>query len=129
MNHVKGVHADRLKNGPWEDRERAFAEAWAEEYQPSVNRDLLAQLVNHPNYASDVYPTERDRVVAATVIQWLGSNVGMGFLDSALRRVGLRVEGRYSDHLEHKYGPRWNMMDGPEAREHLQTDGGIGPVG
>ena len=33
-------------------------------------------------------PTERDRIVAATVVQWLGSNVGMGFLQAALDNGG-----------------------------------------
>ena len=35
---------------------------------------------------------ERDRIVAATVIQWLGSNVGFGFLEEALRKCGYRIE-------------------------------------
>lgn len=29
-------------------------------------------------------PSDRDRVVAATVIQWLGTNVGRAFLEDAL---------------------------------------------
>lgn len=33
----------------------------------------------------------RDKVVAATIIQWLGSNVGMEFLASALKKSGYKV--------------------------------------
>lgn len=36
-------------------------------------------------------PTERDWIVAVTIIQWLGSNVGMCFVDNALKRVGKKI--------------------------------------
>jgi hypothetical protein len=38
--------------------------------------------------------TERDRNIAATLIQWLGSNVGMAFLHESLRRCGYDVAKR-----------------------------------
>jgi hypothetical protein len=33
----------------------------------------------------------RERVIAATVIQWLGTNVGWGFLDDCLRKCGYMI--------------------------------------
>lgn len=36
--------------------------------------------------------TARDRMVAAEVIQWLGSPIGMKFLASAFRKAGGKVE-------------------------------------
>ena len=32
--------------------------------------------------------TDSERMVAATVVQWLGTNVGRGFLYEAFRRAG-----------------------------------------
>ena len=34
----------------------------------------------------------RDAMIAATVVQWLGTNCGRAFLDQALRQVGMRIE-------------------------------------
>lgn len=104
-----GIHARRLlpeQNCP---REVAFAEQWAKENEWSDLLDLLsftaaekeeegAVRIHDPGlmFAYAKFPlgkiTERDRVIAATVIQWLGSNVGMGFLHAALERAGYRLE-------------------------------------
>jgi len=35
--------------------------------------------------------TENDRTIVATVIQWLGTNVGFCFLEAALKRCGLKI--------------------------------------
>ncbi|WP_164740353.1 hypothetical protein, partial [Xanthomonas euvesicatoria] len=35
--------------------------------------------------------SNRDRMIVATVIQWLGSNCGMCFLGEALRRFGAKI--------------------------------------
>jgi hypothetical protein len=59
-----GYSANRL---PYNNRERAFAEQWHKE-APHV----LGRLVEDP--------TDRDCAVAATIIQWLGSNVGKDFV-------------------------------------------------
>ena len=70
----KGMCQHRLKQNPLE---KAFAEAWEE-----INTDervgvldwLMAKETNNP------YGEATDRMVAATVIQWLGSPVGQRFL-------------------------------------------------
>ena len=78
-----GVNRHRLKSNP---DELAMAKAWVgfiEDGQAMPERrpdhvDFLldsGQTTPHCNLASD-----RDRQVAATVIQWLGSPVGRGFI-------------------------------------------------
>lgn len=93
-----GIHAARLKNSQ-DFREKAFVEQW--QYDETGTLELLMQLPVQRTYPgnggrdSGTYyerplgpTTERDRIVAETLMQWLGSNCGMSFLQSALRRVG-----------------------------------------
>jgi hypothetical protein len=63
----KGLHQHRLKQNPEEMR---FAEAW----EKFCRGGHLEYLLSPDN--SRLIPTKRDVVVAATVIQWLGSSVG-----------------------------------------------------
>lgn len=67
---VTGLHTHRFRDNPEEER---FAKAWA---------DLGDRHLDCLLDGADVYQpaTDRERVVAATVIQWLGSPVGQGFL-------------------------------------------------
>jgi hypothetical protein len=68
-----GLHAHRFDRNP---EERRFAEAWAK--QGDLLNTLLtrADLQHHPHSAS-----RDEHLVAATVIQWLGSPVGQSFLE------------------------------------------------
>jgi hypothetical protein len=80
MRQVAGMSEHRLKDNPIESR---FSKLWKE-----WNRDgrtTLAHLLNpHPeNNMCPPDPLDRDAVVAATVVQWLGSPVGQGFLEEA----------------------------------------------
>ncbi|HXJ61825.1 MAG TPA: hypothetical protein VNU68_34730, partial [Verrucomicrobiae bacterium] len=44
------------------------------------------------NWASCVHQiTDNERYVAATVVQWLGTNCGFAFLMEALRKAGYRI--------------------------------------
>lgn len=65
--------------------EKRFAEAWEKQNNhQNVDRDCLTFLLHVGAQGGGVYmapPSDRDRVVAATVIQWLGSPVGQGFLE------------------------------------------------
>lgn len=82
MKHV-GLYAHRLRENP---EERRFAEEWE---KANERGNILAYLLDLKN-GSGGRPVEvasRDIVVAATVIQWLGSPVGGGFL----RDVGYRI--------------------------------------
>lgn len=73
-----GISIHRLKQNPLE---KIFAEEWEEE-----NRDdktlkyILSARNNYPVYVED-----RERIIAATVIQWLGSPVGQGFLRKVMK--------------------------------------------
>ncbi len=77
----KGRSQARFRNNPLE---RKFAKAWEQQnttYLGNLNGRgtldfMLAEKINHP--AGEVTP--RDREVAATVIQWLGSSLGQSFL-------------------------------------------------
>lgn len=69
---VEGLHTYRFKDNPEEKR---FAQHWR-----IINRtgDMLEFLLGPGN--QKVRPSRRDSIVAATVIQWLGSPVGQAFL-------------------------------------------------
>jgi hypothetical protein len=107
----RGLHARRLNdNNP---REVAFAAEWEKENNPDTafGREGLLQALmviesDRPRRGfwrcmGPLYLhwrrvpfiiRRRDAVIVATVIQWLGSNIGMDFLECALRRCGYRVE-------------------------------------
>lgn len=76
MKH-EGLSKNRLNSAAGNDREASFAKAWQH-----INRDEIGvnDIITHiiPNY------TDRDAAVAATIIQWLGSNVGMAFLHGVM---------------------------------------------
>jgi len=83
----KGMHQYRFKQNPMEE---IFAKAWEERStDPSGmadGRDTLDYLLaeNPDKPCGEV--SDRDRIVAATVIQWLGSPVGQYFLDEINER-------------------------------------------
>jgi hypothetical protein len=70
--------------------EKAFAVAWQEannEERPGLVRATLAYLMDKSNRGMPVPPlTDRDWLVANTVVQWLGSPVGQGFLEHILSK-------------------------------------------
>jgi len=74
-NHA-GLRTHRLASNP---EEQVFADQWAKMNEdPSNILDHL--LVDDPNSHYVKSSSAHDRTVAATVIQWLGSPVGQGFL-------------------------------------------------
>ena len=66
----KGLHQYRHKQNP---RERVASELWAK------NLSVLPHLLG-PGDGTTVEPTEREWQVTATLMQWLGSPVGQGYL-------------------------------------------------
>lgn len=86
MEH-KGLSVNRLQDNPLE---KAFAETW-EEYNGQFNQ--LAYMLSEDNKLDWENVSDRDAQIAATVIQWLGSNVGQAFV----RDVMENPEGRYDD--------------------------------
>jgi len=82
------------------DLEKAFADLWEEangSNRGAVNfgQGLLQDLFMERdtfNWASCVHQiTDNERYVAATVVQWLGTNCGFAFLMEALRKAGYRI--------------------------------------
>ena len=76
MSKQKGLHTHRLADNPEEKR---FAEAWENENEQGEILNYLLDPENGTGYRPP-FSSERDREVAATVIQWLGSPVGQSFL-------------------------------------------------
>lgn len=70
----KSIH--RLKSNP---AEKALHDAWQAENDEG---HILEYLLGDDNRRGDV--SERDAMVAATVIQWLGSPVGHNFLQRVM---------------------------------------------
>lgn len=71
--------------------EQRFALAWQEENEePSGVKGVLAYLLGDGHRPGEV--SERDRLVAATVVQWLGSPVGQAFLSRVLLSPGMKSE-------------------------------------
>lgn len=84
----KGLRAYRLNDdNPSGMRESAFAEQWRKEQEWG----LLGHLLSKDN--TEVSYSDRDAEVAATVIQWLGTNVGQGFL----RKVQENIEAKEAE--------------------------------
>ena len=87
----RSFHDERLQQ-EHNRRERAFAKQWNNR-PPHVAYILRSLLCGSPDFASPLLApsepnyglTQRDTRVAATVIQWLGSNVGMSFLNEVFR--------------------------------------------
>ena len=71
IKHI-GINAHRI---PREESERQFAYAWQKRAPNTLGYLLCGQDRHDHDYS------ERDAQVAATIIQWLGSAVGSGFID------------------------------------------------
>lgn len=93
----KGYMFQRTAHNP---REMAFYEQWKKENFPQAGinngQGILQDLFIESKLDGFTRKwmleiTNRDRMIVATVIQWLGSNVGMAFLDEALARFGARI--------------------------------------
>lgn len=90
MKKVKhtSLNVDRQKR---EKLERAFAKAWERENKQT---HLLAYLLGGDEAQTRIYSgseletkfvSQRDAEVAATVVQWLGSEVGQCFLKTVIK--------------------------------------------
>lgn len=79
-----GMSTNRFKQNP---REKMFAKAWANMLRsggPSL--DTLDYVLSDDNN-SPVPCSERDRRVANTVIQWLGSPIGWRWLTEVMSEI------------------------------------------
>lgn len=77
--------------------ERIFSEQW--QYENRLDGlDILNKLMP-PGFVV----TQRDASVAATVVQWLGTNGGTGFLHKCLNLAGESIVTDYSKRPENQY--------------------------
>lgn len=78
MSKHQGLHTHRFHDNPEENR---FAEAWEKENEQG---HILAHLLDRSrgtlNAGRPAEPSDEASTIGATVIQWLGSPVGQGFL-------------------------------------------------
>ena len=83
MKH-KGMSQHRFKQNPLEEK---FAKKWEEmnTINHSIGNNLLDYMLAEDNNRPQGEVKRRDRVVAATVVQWLGSPVGQNFLNEVLK--------------------------------------------
>ena len=93
MNKPIGLRAYRLQP-LCNDEEIAFVEQWHQEHEWG---DLLKDLFSVPGKTrnSNTYPIgvpiDRDYIIAETIIQWLGTAVGLGIIKQVLKRVGKQI--------------------------------------
>jgi hypothetical protein len=100
---VAGLHAYRLTDKAFNRIEVAFAKQWAAKSQSS---DIVKFIMEVPSESGEavvgafgaqrvVFPIgktkPRDRILAATIIQWLGTPCGFCFLEESRARCGYRV--------------------------------------
>ena len=99
----RGFHHRRTEGTSQQSRrEKVFAEEWKDEAPQIVDGILTPphrkgnpfELHKWGNPATKI--TRRDRAVIATLMQWLGSNVGYSFLVTALKKCGYEVIERES---------------------------------
>lgn len=93
----KGYRHERVEYNPLE---KAFYEQWMEENKPKgyinngngILQDLFIERtgeLQQRKWITDI--NNRDRWIVATVIQWLGTNVGMGFLRETFARMNMVI--------------------------------------
>jgi hypothetical protein len=105
-----GWKTDRLNYDP-KDIENALSEHWVKEnkkraginFGQGILQDLFFQRTGHPfSLMTDtklfLKITNRDRLITATVIQWLGTNVGFCWLREALSKAGYDIVKRKDVH-------------------------------
>lgn len=83
----KGMFQNRLRDNPLEQRFTETWEKWNEKYVGSLG--ILSCLLSEDNRGRHV--TDKERVIAATIIQWLGSPVGQEFLKEVMGKKGGRA--------------------------------------
>lgn len=98
----RGLHEHRYRDNPLEKR---FAAAWQNANGDHAFEDVLRMILRDPQKPrhKSSAPSNRDRTIAATLIQWLGSPVGQHFLSQVM---GNR-RARKASNLEEKFGRQW----------------------
>lgn len=109
MKKLPAGHMDERRQ--WNRLEDAFATYWENQsgdfgFPRGPNgSDLLPLIIGKQ-------PTARDRFVAASLIQWLGTNCGFSMIQTCLNKVGMHVYGN-----EPRLPLAWVREDDPLAGE------------
>lgn len=88
------VHQSLMSPGRRKDgshsakREAAFFEQWLHEQDDQYSPSMARQLCESWGIQDE---TPREVAIMASLAQWLGTNVGFAFLESALKRCGYRI--------------------------------------
>jgi hypothetical protein len=90
-DNLEHIGNDKARLTIWNPREVVFAEQWDKMNKQS---QILAHLLNESKNTIffNTAHTERDIFVAATIIQWLGTNIGQGFLEETQNQIAKRKE-------------------------------------
>jgi len=84
LKKFQGLSSNRYKNNPLE---RIFAEEWQKENTKlAVRNCTLDYLLSEDQNSLDIQDDETHQKIA-TIIQWLGSPVGQGFLGNVIERA------------------------------------------
>jgi hypothetical protein len=91
----RGYYYERTKHNPLE---KALADGWEKENIPQAGRNyghgLLQDLFMERErpFIRSAKPihriTDDERMIAATVVQWLGTNCGRSFLEECMKEAG-----------------------------------------
>jgi len=88
----EGLFYERTKTN---DREKAFSDLWKKEnkIESWINQGqgTLQNIVIGKDNVPLFYITKNDRIIVATVVQWLGTNIGFNFLERALKKCGYKI--------------------------------------
>lgn len=92
-----GFNLERLKYSN-SDLERSFSEEWQKENKkrPGINKGhgiLQDHFIEDGLYRATFLCeiTHKERLIVATIIQWLGTNCGRCFLERVLDKCGYRI--------------------------------------
>ncbi len=111
----------------WNSLEKSFADRWEEENQDTCGTAEILEAIMRPDRKNPELlpnrypPTPRDRFVAATVIQWLGTNIGFCFLNECLAERGYKIVGGQPnrDHFwPHATDPLLAEMERAQWHDH-----------
>ena len=86
----KGLFHNRIEENlamekfDWNNPEKTFAFMW----QKIQEKGFLDGFFNNKSMDLRLNVTDRDRLVCASVIQWLGTNIGQSFLNEVLEKEG-----------------------------------------
>jgi hypothetical protein len=91
LNHASIIHQSSMNPGRRFDGsfsgycENVYHTRWLKENQDDINNRLLINLLREAGLGP---VTQRDASVAATIVTWLGTNVGRCFVENCLREIG-----------------------------------------